>query len=303
MQSITLGEPSYAGVYTLPSLAATYGETQMLCAGSTFEEQPAAAFCSGTLIGPDRVLTAGHCITSASDCHFARIVFDYYYQADGEMHTITENSVYKCVDYIREYASEALSPDYCIIKLDRDVDSSRVPVEISSSYTDVSTSNLYDIIGFPAGLPAKILSDFAVMDIDSSYGYFQGNPDTFGGNSGSGVFDSDGVVVGVLTSGATDYVLSGTCYIVNECSSAGSSISCGGETMTFAYVAKAGLDARACSTDVNCSSGQTCVNGYCWTITDSAQGIVLSSMLMVLTAFGWLQMLTFFQLLNEALFI
>ena len=42
------------------------------------------------------------------------------------------------------------------------------------------------------------------------------SPDTFAGNSGSGVFDENGLMVGILVSGETDYVLNGSCYVVNE---------------------------------------------------------------------------------------
>ncbi len=39
--------------------------------------------------------------------------------------------------------------------------------------------------------------------------------DFLGGNSGSGVFNDDGTLVGILVRGLTDYVSSGDCNIVN----------------------------------------------------------------------------------------
>ncbi len=47
--------------------AATLAE-RGLCGDERFAAQPTAAFCSGTLIAPDLVLTAGHCVASAPDC-------------------------------------------------------------------------------------------------------------------------------------------------------------------------------------------------------------------------------------------
>lgn len=38
------------------------GQGRILRAGERFLSQPAAAFCSGALIGPDLVMTAGHCV-------------------------------------------------------------------------------------------------------------------------------------------------------------------------------------------------------------------------------------------------
>ena len=52
--------------------------------------------------------------------------------------------------------------------------------------------------------------------------YFVANTDTFGGNSGSGVFDLSTLQqVGILVRGETDYVASGSCNIVNHCPSDG----------------------------------------------------------------------------------
>ena len=47
--------------------APSHGEQQMLCAGEQFADQVAAASCSGVLVGPDLVVTAGHCLGVSAD--------------------------------------------------------------------------------------------------------------------------------------------------------------------------------------------------------------------------------------------
>ena len=45
----------------------TYQETANLCPGESFASQPSAAFCSGFLVAPDIVVTAGHCVRDDID--------------------------------------------------------------------------------------------------------------------------------------------------------------------------------------------------------------------------------------------
>jgi len=46
----------------------SYSQSYNLCEDEPFYEQETAAFCSGSLVGPDLVMTAGHCITSQYAC-------------------------------------------------------------------------------------------------------------------------------------------------------------------------------------------------------------------------------------------
>lgn len=74
------------------------------------------------------------------------------------------------------------------------------------------------VIGHPSGLPRKYAPGASVLDIaecqneamcpesGADWSAYHTNADTFGGNSGSGVFTDSGVMVAVLISGATDYV-------------------------------------------------------------------------------------------------
>ena len=88
--------------------------------------------------------------------------------------------------------------------------------------------------------------------------------DTFGGNSGSGVYLADtGEVAGILVRGETDYVLDSNlnCYHVNYCSETG----CSGEDSTYVFRAidalcKVASSARLCGPycgDLKCQTGET----------------------------------------------
>ena len=62
------------------------------------------------------------------------------------------------------------------------------------------------VIGHPSGLPTKI-SDGAIVRENANKVFFQSTLDTFGGNSGSAVFDAKtGLVEGILVRGERDYV-------------------------------------------------------------------------------------------------
>jgi hypothetical protein len=51
------------------------GEEEKLCSGEHYFEQPAfVAYCTGFVVGPDLIATAGHCVPSASDMNSTRIV-------------------------------------------------------------------------------------------------------------------------------------------------------------------------------------------------------------------------------------
>jgi V8-like Glu-specific endopeptidase len=60
------------------------------------------------------------------------------------------------------------------------------------------------ILGYPSGLPLKY-TDGIVLDNKVNAVYFRTNADTYGGNSGSPVFNSQGALEGLLIQGHKDY--------------------------------------------------------------------------------------------------
>lgn len=220
-----------------------------LCEGERFADQQTAASCSGTLIAPDLVLTAGHCLPSVDECQSTAFVFNYALSNASTPITVTREDVYHCSELVVQRQTEDL--DYAIVRLDR-VAAGHIPAEVRRTRTAPSLGAPLAVSGFPSGLPLKIADDAWVRDPRAStLDYFVANLDTFAGNSGSGVYLRDtSELVGILTRGATDYVQSDGCTVVNVCSDDG----CRGEDSTYAFRAIDDLCNTSGSPDL-CTSG------------------------------------------------
>ncbi len=202
-----------------------FGSAYNLCASEPFREQTSGAFCSGSLVGPDTVITAGHCITDANGCAKVRFVFDFALnQAGVERKSFSANDVYGCKQIVARDQQSA-GPDYAVIKLDRPV-VGRTPLKFRKQGV-VNVGDDLVVIGHPAGLPQKIAGGAKVRSVQA--GFFVANLDTYGGNSGSAVFNlSNGVIEGILVRGDNDFVSQGSCMVSNRCTDAG----CRGEDVT-----------------------------------------------------------------------
>ena len=181
-----------------------------VCSTEKFSQEPAVAGCSGFLIAPDILVTAGHCFKASGvpekTCEDFAWVFDYDLKSEkhNPLNNISAQNVYGC----KEVLSTLLTPqyDYTILKLDKKV-VGRKPLKYRKT-GKISDSASVVVIGHPSGLPTKISSGAKVLK-NTHATMFTTNLDTFQGNSGSAVFDaSTGVVEGILIQGKTDYVLS-----------------------------------------------------------------------------------------------
>lgn len=206
-------------------------EQRGMCASERFSNQVTAANCSGFLVGPDLLVTAGHCIRSQSDCSGSKWVFDFNLRdehANPERIEVPSTSVYACAEIIEQSLDRFSSDDYALIKLDRPV-TDRAPLSFRTEGKVEDRTELV-VIGHPTGLPTKIADGAQVRDNDNRV-YFNANLDTYGGNSGSAVFDArTGQVEGILVRGDTDYVYDSRqgCRVTNYCPDSG----CRGEDVT-----------------------------------------------------------------------
>ena len=235
-------------------LGGTLQESIGLCSDELFASQPSSAFCSGTLIAPDLVMTAGHCMEA---CAGTRIVQGYYYDSANSLHPATQEDIYSC----RQVLVQSDEPDYAIFQLDRPVQNLVAPT-VNTAHQAVTTNMPLVMIGSPSGIPLKIEDGGTVREPNaSSLDHFVATTDSFGGNSGSGVYDKNsGQIVGILVSGEEDYENNGSCVRVNYCGST----TCRGEDITYAFLA---VDAL-CNTITNqtlCNTASSCGDGFCAT--------------------------------------
>jgi V8-like Glu-specific endopeptidase len=248
------------------------GESRNLCDGERYADQLAAAGCSGTLIGPDLVLTAGHCVGRDS-CDGTVLVFDFFERTDGVLETISASDAYPCADVVAWANSGGL--DFAVLRLDRPVDATRRPVPMRLPDSPLAVGEPLYVIGFGSGLPAKIDDGGVVTDPrPATLDYFQASLDTFGGNSGSGVFNQELELVGILVRGLTDYVSDGDCTRVNVVPEEGLT---GGEDITYGARAREAFCATGAVSDLLCPTGASMQCGACFTDADCQGDLVCAT--------------------------
>lgn len=199
----------FSGEYTIQGK--TLKEDMGVCDSERFANQISAAYCSGFLVGDKYLVTAGHCIENKSDCRSNYWVFDFKMENETTINlNPSQENVYKC----KKIVSHALTNnnDYALLELDRPV-VNRTPLKFRKSGT-ISVGEPLVVMGYPSGLPLKIADGANVRSLSKEY--FSANLDTYGGNSGSAVFNLDThEVEGILVRGGRDYVYKG-CYVSNR---------------------------------------------------------------------------------------
>ena len=205
------------------------GEKFRLCPDEPFWEQLAAGVCSSFLVSPDTIITAGHCIRTQGSCNTAKFVFDYaLFEPDQSVRTdVPASNVYSCKELVHSenWVGKA---DFAVVKLDRPVEG-RLPLAINAGQEIELGTDIF-VIGNPLGLPTKVAGGARVRDFPAnSEDYFETNLDTYGGNSGSAVFNaSTGEVEGILVRGERDFVEKDGCRVSNQCEND----QCNGEEVT-----------------------------------------------------------------------
>jgi V8-like Glu-specific endopeptidase len=210
----------------------TVGKMLNLCSTEAFQDQQSGPTCSGFLAGPDILVTAGHCYKSGGSadqvCNTSAWVFDFQMNSSTSDPTknIDKRNIYLCKEVIQSELSK--DHDFTIIRLNRPV-TDRKPLAFRTS-GKISDKSKLMVIGHPVSLPLKIADGGTVMK-NNQKTKFSATLDTFSGNSGSPVFDSQtGMVEGILIQGKTDYVPSipedeESCKVLNICDEKGKNCS------------------------------------------------------------------------------
>jgi len=209
------------------------GETNSLCRDEKFYREPVISECSGFLIAPDTLVTAGHCYRGmdypyANDeqavCNDFVWSFDYTEVEFDSKRRVNVKEVYRCKEVVKvefDFAS-----DFAVIKLERPV-SGRVGLKT----TDLSTQGSLTLIGHPGGLPKKISSGGNILKEEPGSNIIYGAINSFHGSSGSPVFNEAGEVLGLVISGKEDYYFDRKqfCQRINTCSFDGKSCAAGND--------------------------------------------------------------------------
>lgn len=191
-----------------------FGSDYSLCEDEPYRDQGTLAFCSGFFVGGDYMITAGHCIRTQSDCDNTNFVFGFAVSDSGATpEKIPSSQVYKC-RHIVQTQTGPNGIDFAVVQLDRNVTGAD-PLRLRRSGTAQPGEELV-VIGHPAGLPSKYANGGIVRKIEE--GFLVASMDTYGGNSGSAVFNAKtGEVEGILVRGEMDFKWKGQCRVSNIC--------------------------------------------------------------------------------------
>lgn len=230
----------------------TLGEAQGLCSDQRFRGQIEPGTCSGTLIDDRYLLTAGHCVDEPDDCTDDVWLMGFRYVADGTLATLTEDDVYRCSRVLAHHDDGDV--DHAIVELDRPV-VGHTPATVRVESAGLSLGTPLALIGHPNGIPMKIDDGGEVTWTSPDATYLNATLDAFNGNSGSGVFDHTGQLIGLLRGGMDDYVPSGGCNVVNVIDPPPTD---DGEGLTYvrpaleAFCAEPGVESELCDCDGPC---------------------------------------------------
>jgi hypothetical protein len=175
-----------------------------LCVDQKFASHHSLNSCTGLLIAPDLVASAGHCFMSEDDCRNKSIIFEVLEKNENEAgYKILKKQVYECKEIVKSAFDDSYN-DFAVIRLKKRI-FDRTPLRLRRN-GEISTTDKVFMIGHPLGLP-QVLTSIAKVIETSEVHFFKATLDSFEGNSGSPVFNARTLEVeGILVRGEDDFV-------------------------------------------------------------------------------------------------
>jgi Trypsin-like peptidase domain/von Willebrand factor type A domain len=153
--------------------------------------------CTVTLVGPDTVFTAGHCITTEEHAKSASVIFNYEVECGGAKPMGYAPRFHRVKKVLRQ--KFVGSVDYCLIQLVVPPGGLGIPEIVMRTDVPAVGEQIF-CIHHPNGAVKKLSPVHPGFETINSVGAdrISVDFDISGGSSGSGLFDTSGRILGVL---------------------------------------------------------------------------------------------------------
>jgi hypothetical protein len=222
-----------------------------LCPGEPFGDQPVAAFCSGVLVDWDLVLTVAHCVEDIPLDEVA-MVMGFYYIEPGVLGSAPEDVLQPTaiVDATHGVGFDDSLLDYAWVRLAQPAPPWRRPAPLRATPAPVIDGESLALMGSAGGTPLKL--DFGATVLDArpdQLDYFAADTDTSRGSSGSGAYDQQLVLSGILARGGEDFEQTEQGCLTTRREAAANDVQ---EELTYVHQALAGLCSLGARTSSLC---------------------------------------------------